>query len=460
MKVLVTALMAAAVLLLMSSPSPGVVHQKDIQILGGTLSGPLSNFPVMVKLTSERVDYGQFQSDGSDLRFYQGATQLAHEIESFDTAGDSFVWVKVPTVTAGGKFTMKWGDTVGSPLDPTGVWSNGYIGVYHMNETAGSTIYDSTAGATNGALVGTPTVDATGAINGGMYFDGTVSIGGGDGRPAGLDDAVNLGDTFEALSAMTAEGWANANTDGERFDSLSGLFAKGDQSPGWWAPTWHMQVNEDNRWIRWQIADDDNNARIGQVTENSVLTPGTWQHIAGTWDGGTTSASTALYVDGAQPTATPEDVGGFVAMRDTNPGRAAVIGTGMKNDSYMGFEGYMDEVRFSDVGRSADWVMASYLSGADQFLSWGDGPCRAVDWNDDGLIDDLDLTELAVHWQQSVPAFTQGDADGDGFVDDLDLTALAVCWPGGDLDVSAIPEPATLSLLVLGGVALLRRKRS
>ena len=80
-----------------------------------------------------------------------------------------------------------------------------------------------------------------------------------------------------------------------------------------------------------------------------------------------------------------------------------------------------------------------------------------ADFNDDGVIDDLDLTILATHWQQA-GGHGEGDANDDGFIDDLDLTALAVCWPGGDLDVSAIPEPATLSLLVLGGIALLRRK--
>ena len=81
-----------------------------------------------------------------------------------------------------------------------------------------------------------------------------------------------------------------------------------------------------------------------------------------------------------------------------------------------------------------------------------------VDVNDDGVIDDLDLTILATHWQMA-GGHGEGDANDDGFVDDLDLTALATEWPSGDLDASVVPEPATLSLLVLGGVALLRRNR-
>ena len=78
------------------------------------------------------------------------------------------------------------------------------------------------------------------------------------------------------------------------------------------------------------------------------------------------------------------------------------------------------------------------------------------DANHDGLVDDLDLTALATRWQQS-GGLAEGDFTGDGFVDDLDLTVLATAWPAGGLGLSAVPEPATLSLLVLGALAVLRR---
>ena len=64
-----------------------------------------------------------------------------------------------------------------------------------------------------------------------------------------------------------------------------------------------------------------------------------------------------------------------------------------------------------------------------------------------------------------------GDFDGDGIVDDLDLTALAVNWQqgcgGGGSFADAwasvragVPEPTTLALLTLGGLTLIRRYRS
>ena len=89
------------------------------------------------------------------------------------------------------------------------------------------------------------------------------------------------------------------------------------------------------------------------------------------------------------------------------------------------------------------------------------------DANGDGCVDDLDLTALAVHWQQSTNLWEHGDFNGDGIVDDLDLTALAVNWQQGcggggsfadALAETNIPEPGS-ALVLLCGVALLRHRR-
>ena len=68
---------------------------------------------------------------------------------------------------------------------------------------------------------------------------------------------------------------------------------------------------------------------------------------------------------------------------------------------------------------------------------------------------------MAVNWNQT--GFTNGYADADfncdGEVGIGDLSIMAANW-NWELPSSgvAVPEPATLSLLCLGGLALIRRR--
>jgi len=75
----------------------------------------------------------------------------------------------------------------------------------------------------------------------------------------------------------------------------------------------------------------------------------------------------------------------------------------------------------------------------------------------------VDFQALLNHWQASGPSigWAQGDFNGDGVVDFLDFQFLLDDWnPSGWVITGAdTPEPATLSLLALGGLALLRRSR-
>lgn len=81
------------------------------------------------------------------------------------------------------------------------------------------------------------------------------------------------------------------------------------------------------------------------------------------------------------------------------------------------------------------------------------------DANRDGIVNDADATILATNWQTMTDAtWAMGDFNNDGAVNDQDATILATNWQSST-DAASVPEPATLTLLCLGGLILLLRVR-
>jgi hypothetical protein len=85
------------------------------------------------------------------------------------------------------------------------------------------------------------------------------------------------------------------------------------------------------------------------------------------------------------------------------------------------------------------------------------------DANLDKATDFEDFQTLLNHWQASGSGigWAQADFNGDGVVDFLDFQILLNYWnpAGWNFAPSQTPEPTSLSLISLGGLALLRRKK-
>ena len=82
------------------------------------------------------------------------------------------------------------------------------------------------------------------------------------------------------------------------------------------------------------------------------------------------------------------------------------------------------------------------------------------DANLDGVVNDADLSLLLASWNQDRTGdpdggWGNGEFDGTAPVQDADLSLLLANWTGA----GAVPEPATLTVLALGGLAVLRRRR-
>ena len=112
----------------------------EITVSGYTGTSTLENFPVLVRISPARISgfaYADCAEGGADISFVaaDGTTLLAHEVDTWDTTGESLVWVRVPSVSGTDTtFTFRWNDAAPPSVTSSDVWSAGYAGVWHLNE--------------------------------------------------------------------------------------------------------------------------------------------------------------------------------------------------------------------------------------------------------------------------------------------------------------------------------------
>jgi hypothetical protein len=309
---------------------------------GANIAGNVAEFPVLVRLDGGKFDFSQARPDGADIRFTKGeGAPLPYEIEQWDpVAGFAEVWVKVDTVYGnndGQYIVMYWGASAGSATssmsNSAAVFdaSNGFIGVWHMNEdpSAGAaSIKDRTANAHNATPFGS--MNASNSIEGtvgkALSFDG-------------IDDYLNAGNV--SIPGNYSIGlWVLLDTLGE----YERLIYMGSSYTLWYdKDEVSLRMEHMNTGTRWYGLLQDGGTRV-------PMTTGAWYYVAATFDG----SVIRLYTNGIEASGS----NAISVIPATNP-EPLFFG---KSDGTSYVKGIMDEIRIEGTARSADWERLCYMN--------------------------------------------------------------------------------------------------
>ena len=109
-------------------------------------SEALTNFPLLVRISEAQLPGFKYDADNTSsdkLAFVaEDGTALDYDVDTWNTSGESTIWVKIPELpTDGTTITMCWalkGKTAPVVYNPTNVWSD-YAGVWHMTDDSAAT---------------------------------------------------------------------------------------------------------------------------------------------------------------------------------------------------------------------------------------------------------------------------------------------------------------------------------
>jgi hypothetical protein len=299
---------------------------------GGTTT--LTNFPVLVSFSNGLAggfDYNDFKSlTNQDLRFTDSLTnELNYEIESWNVTTSSYVWVQVPKLVDNSTYIWAyWGKNNTNAPDYTSngaTWSNGFAGVWHLASQGGTlSASNSTSNSANG-------------INSGATATNGVSDGAG---AFGTSKYVNLGNNsiFSiGTGDFTVEAFINGH---ENTPANTDLVVS--KFPAWNTTGWSLFVQNSAVTMYNYSA---------SVTSGSGLMDGNWHHIVGRRNG----TSLTVFADA---------IAGSSVTDAYNLNNSASCAIGYNPTFTLGsyFPGSIDEVRFSNVARSSNWIWTTFMN--------------------------------------------------------------------------------------------------
>lgn len=331
----------------------------------------VADLPVLVRFSAANMgglDYSDIgltkQAAYSALRFADAnGDNLDYEIATWDPAGESTVWVSVPSISGTAtKFTAYFVPDAGYTLPtvyPTNVWTKaGYIGVWHLDEKNTNYQYEDSSGVTG--PVGPADTNAS-------YPDPTPATAYGAGNylannEAGLFIPASISANWDfGATGLTFESWALPGGDWEQMlcntnvlrDKVSGDF---------------MICVAQNK-IRWCYEGEGWKNKCKDINWSGYASE--WRHFAVTYQAESSSLEGGTYV--GRPAVADSNFGktSHGASHPSTLAKKFVFPNGCwlmrsAGNTILG----VDEIRIRASETDATWAKANYMTQKSGFLTY------------------------------------------------------------------------------------------
>ncbi len=329
---------------------------------------PAENLPFLLRISEGGVngfDYDDVTASGLEIVDADGHL-LPFEIDTWDTNGESLVWVLPPVYKDGATVTVRYGAPfANAPLAATNVW-NAYIAVWHMNEiledTSTGTHYtpDSSASgwhaykSDEADTVLSPVTTAPGASANPTPLTGTaMNIAYGAGKSSSSLGGFRVPAAQTSSTTLNGPGFTLSAIVNSQQIANSGrcrVIAFGNE----YNDKANFAVGSDKVYC---MGTGDNSSHNKPHSKGATG----WVYAADVFD----SPLSKIYADGVR----------LSANNEGNPNLASLtldkgVGLGCFTDGKQCLDGYLDEARIRNAASTTDWIAAEYHTLADGAVSF------------------------------------------------------------------------------------------
>ncbi len=299
----------------------------------------LTNVPVLIQLDSTKISYASIQSAAQDIRFVASddSTALSYEIENWDTAGTSNVWVKLASIPSSAStyiFMYYANGTATDAQSGSGTFSD-YWGTWHFQQSPTATApqyKDSTSNVHHGTATGGPGTVAA-PVYKGIDLTGTGDV---------VDLGVDLSSVLGVTSTLSA--WIKTTQVGDdtmwMAPGITGVEESGGGNDiffGWIDASGYIGITAGNG---------------AAAKSNFVVNDGNWRYVTITRS--STTGAVQFYVNGVQNGSGTSETGN----KTTAFQQIGIIGD--TGGTPVELNAYLDELRISNSIVAAARIRADY----------------------------------------------------------------------------------------------------